>query len=180
VTSSASFQVNYSIQRGLITVAGLLAPRAGQLAGVRGPTRRDTGSDNAERAAMSLQLASPELASTHLYRRKPIVAILAGSAARPDETWGDNRLPYRLTVTGAGSLPACLAGPGSSAGGLCMTARRAAVMNGSLVAKLAARRCAEWMICMPLGHILNPRPSRLRRSPGRPGQGRPDSPARCM
>jgi hypothetical protein len=28
----------------------------------------------------------------------------------------------------------------------------AAVMNGSVVAKLAAQCRAEWMICMPLGH----------------------------
>ena len=26
-------------------------------------------------------------------------------------------------------------------------------MNGSQVVKLAASYCAEWMICMPLGHV---------------------------
>ena len=29
-------------------------------------------------------------------------------------------------------------------------------MDGSLVAKLAARCRAEWMICMPLGHMAEP------------------------
>lgn len=29
-------------------------------------------------------------------------------------------------------------------------------LNGSLVAKLAARCRAEWMICMPLGHMAEP------------------------
>lgn len=29
-------------------------------------------------------------------------------------------------------------------------------MNGSLVAKLAAQCRAEWMICMPLGHMAEP------------------------
>jgi hypothetical protein len=33
---------------------------------------------------------------------------------------------------------------------------RAAVMNGSLVAKLAAQCRAEWMICVPLGHMAEP------------------------
>ena len=31
-----------------------------------------------------------------------------------------------------------------------------AVMNGSLVAKLAAQCRAEWMIGMPLGHMAEP------------------------
>jgi hypothetical protein len=35
-------------------------------------------------------------------------------------------------------------------------ARVPAVMNGSLVAKLAAQCRAEWMICMPLGHMAEP------------------------
>jgi hypothetical protein len=30
------------------------------------------------------------------------------------------------------------------------------VMNGSLVAKLAAQRRAEWMICTPLGQMAEP------------------------
>jgi hypothetical protein len=34
--------------------------------------------------------------------------------------------------------------------------QRTAVMNGSLVAKLAAQCRAEWMICMPLGHMAEP------------------------
>jgi len=29
-------------------------------------------------------------------------------------------------------------------------------MNGSLVAKLAAECRAEWMVCMPLGHMAEP------------------------
>jgi hypothetical protein len=29
-------------------------------------------------------------------------------------------------------------------------------LNGSLVAKLADRCHAEWMICMPLGHMAEP------------------------
>jgi hypothetical protein len=35
-------------------------------------------------------------------------------------------------------------------------ARVPAVMNGSLVAKLAVQRRAEWMICIPLGHMAEP------------------------
>jgi hypothetical protein len=52
-------------------------------------------------------------------------------------------------------------------------------MSASLVVGFAIRSAPEWMICMPLGYVAESAASRRRRSRGRPGPGRPDSPARC-